>query len=468
MSSRPISILDRITALVLLVLSALVLAYLVLGQAWAEMPARAMALALLVVVIPRFGLREWVLLTLALILTFGLWQRPDGAGQVGHALGRGAYFTAFILLLMLLREAATTSPAVLRVGHWISHQPPGRRYTTTWIGGHLAGILMNFGAVSLLSPLIQRGVRADPIETPEDERRALIRERRQLSSLVRGFAPVITWAPTTLTQVIILAAVPGLNPVTAILYGLCLSAIAFVVGWTEDRLRWGPPRIAPAPVPFPGRAALDLLVVYTILIVGSGVLVWQLHLSLPQALMTVAPAMLVGWVTSQQLGQPQPLQHAARRIGEIIGVSIPRMARDAYLLGAAGYIGITAALLAPTQILADWLESAHVPAWVLVAALPMLITLGGQIALSPMMMVVFLASIVSALPELPTAPEHIAIALSAGWMLSLTASPNATGALLIAGATGIKATTITWIWNGRYSLVMMAVFTALSWAVVGA
>ena len=67
---------------------------------------------------------------------------------------------------------------------------------TTWIGGHLAGILMNFGAVSLLAPLIQRGVRADPIETEEDERRAQIRERRQLSALVRGFSPVITWAPT--------------------------------------------------------------------------------------------------------------------------------------------------------------------------------------------------------------------------------------------------------------------------------
>ena len=116
--------------------------------------------------------------------------------------------------------------------------------------------------------------------------------------------------------------------------------------------------------------------------------------------------------------------------------------------------------------IAAWTERAGVPGWVLVAGLPVLITLGGQVALSPMMMVVFLAAVVSALPVLPAPPEIVAVALGAGWALSMTAAPNATGALLIAGATGVPSTVMTWRWNGAYSLAALAVLAALAWAVV--
>lgn len=462
--SPPASILDRITAIVMLALSATIVLHLVIGVAPAALPSRVLALALLLAVLPHFALREWALLALALGLSFGLWRRDGSLAEVTFALGQGAYFAGFILLMMLLREAAVTSDSVLKMGRWMTHQRPGRRYLATWVGGHLAGILMNFGAVSLLAPLVQRGVRAEPIVTPEDERRARIRERRQLSALIRGFAPVITWAPTTLTQVIILASVPGLDPGVAILYGLGLSAIMLMLGWAEDRLRWGRPRTIPGFAgPFPRRAARDLLAVYALLVAGAFVIQFVAFVSLPKALMTVAPLMLIGWIATQNDGR---LAALAVRLGEIFDDAIPRLARDAYLLGAAGFIGIAAARLAPVDLIAGWTGQAHFENWMIVAAIPALITLAGQVALSPMMMVVFIAAVISALPALPAAPEHIAIALSAGWMLSLTASPNATGALLIAGATRLPATTITWRWNGVYSMVALGVFAALAWLVV--
>lgn len=458
-------ILDRITTLVLIALAVAVLLDRVGGVSWAAGPERALALALAVLAMPRFGVREWVLLGLAVALTYGLWGRDNGPEAVIGALGKGAYFAAFILLLMLLREGAVTSKSVLAVGQWISRQPPGRRFTTTFVGGHVAGILMNFGAVSLLSPLIQRGVRADPVTSDDEARRVLIRERRQLSALIRGFAPVITWAPTTLTQVIILSVVPGVDPALAIAYGLGLTALVFAIGWTEDRLRWGPARIAPAPLAFPGAAAWDLAAVYALLIGGAVTFKLVLDLSLPLALMTVAPLMLVGWVLSQNRG-PDMLGNTTTRMADIATNTLPRMAKEAYMMGVAGFIGITAAKLAPVDRIALWLESAHIPAWALVAALPVVISLAGQVALSPMMMVVFLAAVISSLPTLPAAPEHIAVALAAGWMLSLTSAPNATGALLISAATGIKPVTITWRWNGVYSVLVMAVLAAVAWVIV--
>lgn len=464
MSPRISPIADRISTVVILVLAACVVAHLVFGQDWAAWPSRVLALMLMISVIPRFGMREWALLGLAAALSWGLWQR-SGTQDLTFALGQGAYFAGFILLLMLLREAAVTSQSVLEVGHWLTHQRPGRRFVATWTGGQLAGILMNFGAVSLLAPLVQRGVRSEPIVTEGDERLAQIRERRALSALIRGFAPVITWAPTTLTQVIILGSVPGLDPKLAIAYGLGLGGVMLVVGWAEDRLRWGKPRVlADTAGPFPRRAGLDLLAVYMLLIGGAFGVQTLAGASLPEALMTVAPIMLVGWVLRQKTGD---LGATRLRLSEIAATSIPRLAKDAYLLGAAGFIGICAARLAPIELFASWTESAHLAPWMIVALIPVVITLAGQIALSPMMMVVFLAAVLSALPELPAAPEHIAVSLAAGWMLSLTASPNATGALLVAGATGRPATEITWKWNGIYSLAALAVFALLAWLLVG-
>lgn len=454
------SIADRMTAALMLALAAAELAHQVAGVAVAGPVGRLLALALVLAVMPRFGVREWFLLGLALALSAGLWSRGDGT-EVVRALESGAYFAAFILLMMLLREAALTSASVLAVGRWMTLQPPGRRFVATWIGGHVAGVLMNFGAVSLLAPLVQRGVRAGPMETEEDRRRALIRERRQLSALIRGFSWVIAWAPTTLTQVIIFANVPGLHAGKAILMGLALSAIMLVVGWSEDRWRWGRPRIAAGGAgPFPRRAGLDLVFVYALLIGGAWTVQHAVGTGLPQALMTTAPLMLVGWLACQADVEVGP------RLRQIALTAIPRMARDAMTLGTAGFIGIAAASLAPVEAIARWTEAAHIPAWLLVAGLPAMIVLAGQVALSPMMMVVFLAGVISALPVLPAEPEVIAIALGAGWALSMTAAPNASGAILISGATGIPATTMTWAWNGVYSLTALGVLIGLAWALV--
>lgn len=450
----------------MLALTACEMALLVGGAEWAAIPGRALALALTVLVMPRFALREWLLLGGALALSLGLSMRPDGMEELTRALSSGAYFAAFILSMMLLREAAVTSASVLAVGAWLTRQPPGRRFTATWFGGHMAGILMNFGAVSLLAPLVQRGVRAEPAETEEDRRRVAVRERRQLSALIRGFSWVICWAPTTLTQAIILEAVPGLEYGPAIAAGLSLSALMLGLGWAEDRLRWGRPRRAGGPPrPFPGRAALDLLAIYALLVLGALMVQQLIATSLPQALMTIAPVLLIGWVVAQ--ARAGVIGGAGRRLSEIVSVSVPRLARDAYLLGVAGYIGITAAALAPVPAIARWTEQSGIPDWILLAALPALTVLGGQVALSPMMIVVFLAAVVSSLPVLPASPEIVGIALGAGWALSMTAAPNATGALLIAGATGIPSTVTTWRWNGVYSLAALGALTLLAWLVAG-
>jgi len=369
--------------------------------------------------------------------------------------------------MTLLREAAVTSPAVLAMGHYLTRQPPGRRFVATYLGGHLSGVLLNFGAISLLAPLVQRGVRAEPIVTEEDARRARIREQRQLSALVRGFACVITWAPTTLTQAIILHSLPGLDVTRVMGLGLALAVLLLAVGWTEDRLRWGKPRRrvpGMALVPFPGRAARDLGGVALCLVAGTYGAREALAISTAEALMLVSPCMLAGWVYAQNAGQGG-VAALGRRLREIAAGPLPRMTREAYLLGVAGFIGSAAARLAPVDAIAAHLSPERIPAWAFLIALPVIVMAAGNVAVAPVMMVVFLAAVISALPVLPADPNLIALSLGAGWALSMTASPNATGPLLLSGITGLPVTTLTWRWNGVYSLAALAALGLVFFAV---
>ncbi len=459
----------RLTAAVLVCLAVSKLAYLVGEAAAAGAVARVAALMAIVLVAPRFGLREWLLFAAALALAAGLVARDGDWTAAREALDRGAFFAAFILLMMLLREAAATSSAVLAMGHFLTRQQPGRRFLATFIGANLTAALLNFGAISLLAPLIQRGVRAEPAETEDDARRARIREQRQLSALVRGFACVFTWAPTTLTQAIILSSIPGVAVSQMLVLGLTLSALFLVVGWGEDRLRWGKPRRrAPGVpvVPFPWRAAGDLAVVAGCLGAGAWAARATLGIATAEALMLLAPMILAGWVFAQNagLGPGEGLRALRRRLGEIAAGPIPLMGREAFLLGVAGFIGTAAARLAPIDWIAAHLALEHVPAWMFLTALPVIIVAAGNVAISPIMTVVFLAAVVTALPVMPAAPELVALGLAVGWGLSMTTAPNATGPILLAGITGLPTTVLTWRWNGVYSLGALTVVAGLFYA----
>ena len=449
----------------MIALAAAEVAYLVGGIEPAGALGRALTVIVVVCLVPRFGFREWALLALALGLAAGTLLYGD-EGAITAGLDTGAFFAGFILLITLLREAAITSPAVLALGHYLTRQQPGRRLVAIFTGGHLLGVLMNFTAISLMAPLVQRGVRAEPVITEEDKRRVQIRERRALSALIRGFGLVVCWSPTSLAQAVILSVVPGVSHGRIMALGVGFATLLLGVAWAEDRLRWGKPR-ARAPgleVPrFPKVAARDLLIVALALLGGAYLARGLFGVTMAPALMAMAPFLLVGWVFTQNLeqGAPAAVTAVRRRLVEIVTGPFPSLTRDAYLLGVAGFIGTTAGLLAPVEAIAAALAIDQMPTWVFLSVLPMIVIASGNIALSPLMMVVFLAAVIRALPELPADPNLIAFSLGAGWGLSMTGSPNATGPILLAGITGLPSTTLTWRWNGVYSLAGLVLLVGL-------
>ncbi len=450
---------------VLIALMVLELVQLYLGWAAAGLAGQALLLCLPLLALRALRAREAYLLAVAGGVFLLVWAGPsDDLGVVSRGLDRALYLAAFILLMGLLREGAVTSPAVLDCGSYVTLQPPRRRFLAVFTGSHLFSVLINLGALSLLAPIIQRGVgRGRDPAAPLDEI-ARVRERRQLSAALRGFAWFLVWAPTAVTQAVLPTLIPGIDAGRLIGIGLGLAAVMLLVSWAEDSLRWWPLRRrlqASGSLPSPVRqavpkAAFGRLGAVCALLFGLTLsLSWLTGVSVVSGVMLAAPITLGAWVLAQQGGRR--LVGAAARLKEIATVALPGAVREAVSLACAGFIGTLAAHLVPADQVAAALDLQALPGWLFLLGLSVLVLIGGQVALSPITMAVFLGSLVAELGVLPVDPTLAALAIAAGTAICTTGAPFASGTLMLARASGHSGVTLAWRWNLAYTLTCVAV-----------
>src|SRR3546814_18051898 len=180
----------------LLALMATELLVLFSGNAVAEAAGAVLVLGTPLIGWRRLRLREGYLLCLcAALFALALAYDPEPWALALRGLDRSAFLAAFILLMALLREGGIASPAVLQCGTYVTQQPPQWRFLAVFLGSHFFSVLINLGSLSLLAPIIQRAVRGDKLQREELDELALVRERRQLSALLRGFAWFRVWSP---------------------------------------------------------------------------------------------------------------------------------------------------------------------------------------------------------------------------------------------------------------------------------
>lgn len=402
------------------------------------------------------SIREVILLGVSTVLSLLVMQGADGWSDIFAALDLAAYFAAFIVLLTVLKIAAERSRSVIAVGRYLIEQPAGRRFFATATGGHILGVFLNFGAVSLMAPLIQSATKHADGSTDLDL------ERRQLSALLRGFAWILLWAPTTLTQAVLLTLFTEIDLSRIFTIGIVTSILMMFIGYLYDRFEWRelPLTAAQAAPVCPRKAFVVLGVVCATLIGAVAALQVTAGYSTALALMFVAPLVTLIWFALQKPSDISLPSQCVRFWGAF-GSNASGLVRSAMALGLSGFIGRILAEVLPMETLTANLDLSAIPGWVFLAALPILITLGGQIALSPIILVVFIGQVIQAIPALPADPTNIVFALSAGWAISMFASPNATATLLISATSNIPPTTLTWRWNFRYGLICYLVLIAI-------
>ena len=425
----------------------------------AQYVAAAAYLAFVLGCLHRLGRREAVLLSVAALLTALaiLWQ-DDPLAILLQGLDTATYMATFLLTLGMLRTAAATSPAVLECGIYLTQQPPGRRYAALHVGGHLLGLLLNFGVLNLLGPMIRRGVESG------DPALAEIREQRQISAVLRGFPTILLWSPATITQALMISLLPGVDAARLLTLGLVLTLIMLGVGWLEDRVRWHKFQRArahikrPPPPPAPWRAFGGMAFI-CLALAGSVVLV-KLALDIPivPALITAIPCVVLVWIMLQNTGQGlgTAIAAAGQRLSQIVTISFPNASPETLTLSSSAFIGVLVAALLPPELVAAAIRPLEDQPLLLLAIIIAIVPLASQIAFNPIISVVVLGGALIRVPGLPVEPTILALALASGWMLALPGSPFSIPCLILGRLLNRSGTQISWRWNGVYTLMAYA------------
>ena len=348
-----------------------------------------------------------------------------------------------------MNEAASTSPAVAGVGQFLTRQPPGRRYAALNVGTAALAVMFNIGTISFLVPLVQRGIAA---RGPDDGFNP-VRQRRQISALLRGFAWSVIWSPTAVAPLVVAGLIPGVERGRWMLIGLAVFALMLAVGAAEDWLRFrhlrGRGGIVDSPVPW---AAALRFAAACFWLMGMTLLFAELTGgSIVTGLLLSCPVMLLGWQAAQTRLGPA-FAHRLQRILD----RLPEAAPVAVTLASSGFVGRVAADLVQAEAVARMLGFDRMPDFLLLWCIPLALMLLSLFALSPIMMAVFFGSLFGSLAVLPADPTLIAFAISCGWALAMTFSPFATPVLMAQRAAGILPRQLTLGWNLIFSLLAAA------------
>jgi len=398
------------------------------------------------------GPREIYLLVLCSGLTcvalFGL-NMPWSVFEA--AISQAVFLMGFLLLLALLHETAVTSPAVTACGQYLTRQPPARRYFAVFGGTNFMSILFNLGIISLLTPLIKKGVET---EQPDI---AAIREQRQLTAMLRGFSWGVVWSPTAIAPLAVLELIDGISRELWTVYGLFCAAVICLVGWAEDRWRFRHLRRSSARARQQATLPLPALIGFlSVLILLFSLTVLISHLSGDSfvfGLLVSCPVVMLVWLWGQNRHADSPPATAVKLGRDICLYQLPKNAKIMLALASSGYIGRLSAEMVPAEELATILGLMSMPDYVVLICLAVIMMPFSWLGVSPIMMAVFFGTLLGSLPVLPVDPTLAALAISSGWALSMTTSPFATVVLMMSSMNGKRPLQLTLGWNFTFSVL---------------
>ena len=385
---------------------------------------------------------------------------------------RGAVYGGFFLALSSLRDAAETSPLVRRCGRHLVSQPPGRRYAALTGGGHLFGIILSYGAIDLPGAMVTRANAVSAAMHWEEAR--VLRARRMLMAIHRGFCVMNCWNPLNLMTVIVSTAVPAAPMRALIPAALLVSVGLMVLGWAEDRVAAARSATRDV-VPPDTKEGWSIHLRMVALVLGVMVLAeaasLTLHISLAAAVTLAVPPVALMWAVLQSrayiVRSPGSAGLPANRgmSGRVVGVMrrrtlrflhrVPEFRAEATVLAASGFMGVSVGAALPAtglEPLLAWLPPIAIPLLV-----PVVLIATGQIGLNPIAIVALLGAAVPDPGALGVSPAVLAFSCMLGWGLAVNMTPMSASAIITARWAGVSPWTVTTRWNLVYALSALVV-----------
>ncbi len=440
---------DRLTGIVLLVTTAFAILVEWHGGRAFGLAAGCGIILFLLLVIRRvaWSRRMFVIIAIGLVIAAVL-TRPNWEAMLEAALRTGGFIAAFFTALTCLRYASATSPAIAVCGRFLAEQAPGRRYLALTVGGHLFGLVLNYGAISLLGSLAEVHARREPnIEIRN------LRIRRMLLAVQRGFVSTLAWSPLAFSSAISTALIPGAAWADAAAPCFVSALLIAGIGWALDtifkpRLVNPPPRVKPTGS---WTSLVPMLTLLVILVVSVGGLHIATGIRAVGVVMLIVPMIALIWLAMQERRHavPTPLiRHIANYTSELAGYR-----SELVLLIMAGFIGTLGSRLLLPLVAQSGLDPAALPTWLILVSLVWLIPLTGLIGMNPILSVSLIAPLIPPADTLGVAPSSIIAAITAGWALGGASSPYTATTLLIGAFAQVSAWRVGLRWNGLYTLI---------------
>ena len=440
------------------------LAMIFVGHAMLTLTASAALVAYLSLSWRQFTLGTWVPVILSIAALAVALQRGISASVLLQAVERALFLAALIAMLGTLRSAASIAPEVARAGLFLTSRPASQRYVALASGGHLFGVLINFGGLALLLDLAMRSMNSPATQDlPPDIRKA--RLRRMSLAIIRGFGLISLWSPFGFATNAILITLPGMSYFQFGPIGFAMSFVFLALGWLFDRLQGrGYRRLGlPPPAPPPGAWIGALALLGHIFALGTGVVV--LHevttLSFQQALILVVPAYSIGWAAASGSRSGSGVLLALREAGGATWDRLSAMGPEIGVFASAGFLPVVLLALVPLEPLRMGIGSLGMGAVPLALSLAISIVALAFVGINPIVTASVLGAIAAQLAVPGLSQTAIALAITGGWTAVIGMSPFITTIIITASITRRSVWQVGPVWNGAYSGAVLIIWCAL-------
>ncbi|MBM9595407.1 hypothetical protein [Roseitranquillus sediminis] len=379
---------------------------------------------------------------------------PDWPDTLHRAFGSAGFIVAYFVALLSLRVAASGSGAIAECGRFMGEQPPGRRYLALTVGGQLFGLVIIYGAISLLGTMVQTSVMREP-----DPRIRSIRLRRMLLAIQRGLVSILPWSPVAFTLAVTIPLVPGATWAGVVLPCFVTGMVIMLVGWFVDTLferrpgarQGGVGAAAPGWRDWAEKVA-PLLMLLAGLGVVSACLMAVSDVRFQGIVMVTVPSIALCWVAGQiivESGRLDP-DSLGRRCMSFIETDLPEARGEVVLLAMAGFIGTLGSGLLGPVVAEAGLDLSAVPPALLLICVFLVVPVTGQIGMNPILAVSLIAPLLPSPDAMGISPVAVVVAITAGWALSGATSPYTASTLLVAYFGKVSATRVGLQWNGLF------------------
>jgi len=408
----------------------------------------------------RFSVGTWVPVLLSLAtFALALWKGVSTEVLL-DALGRMLFLAALISMMGTLRSAAALAPEVIQAGTYLTGQPASRRYIALTFGGHLFGVLINFGGLALLLDMATRSMKSEAsLNLP-----AAIREvklKRMTLAIVRGFGLISLWSPLGFSANVILITLPGLTYLDFGPVGFVMSFVFIAIGWSFDqveRRRIGTVAVARPKPPAGSWLGAVMLVGH---VLALGLLIFVVHgifpLSFQEGLMTLIPTYAFFWVIWSTRSAPWA---GLREAGKIVMQRLPNSAGEVGVFASAGFLSVMLLALIPVEslrlIIADFGLGAISLALCIVFGIVLMAFLG----INPIVSASVLGAIASQLAVPGLSDAAIAFSIMGGWTTVIGLSPFITTIIFCAAIIERPPILIGLKWNRAYSITILTLWCA--------